>query len=204
MIDLVGFWFVVSVLTLCLVVPVLGLVGAVLVQAAKQAMPEDAASKFSDFLLRSVDTRAVLGKKYVSDDEVVSEETFRQRGGLKSSIWRNKIIEKRGEGEAYTLLLNKFRINATSYSLAYTLGAILWVIYGIWYAVSQPALAALVSEIALFCSPLMGYVAVLVGMYAGTVLVMKMLYKGSVFISKVSNHIDDKEKHNDSPSDSSD
>jgi hypothetical protein len=192
MLELIGFWFVVSVITMAMSIPVLGVVYGVIVAAAKQALPEKEARKLSTFLYGEYDTRAVLGTTYFSDGRQVSSDRYQE--DLESCFsYYLQTKKEYGAGETGVRLLGK---KIPDLRNLLVVGAILWVAYIVAHFWTGSLLSTVIF-VSTWLSPVSGYVGVAVGAYLALVVLLKVLYKGSVFVSKVNTHLGDKEQHNE-------
>jgi len=214
MIDLIGFWFVVTVFTVTLALPCVYLLGVFLRQAARNAMPIEAADKFMSYICKWVPYDGVELEYNYFDHKgrKIGEREYardKERYPNLHNDYKKIVISKQE-----LILFNKIKVNDDMIGGATIAGVILWVVYvvvgGINYLcqlaseVANPAWLSLlysVSWLSTKAAPLAGYIGILVGVYFGLIALLKVLYKASVFVSSVNAHMNDGSKHSEGSKD---
>ena len=192
MINLIGFWFVATVLVALMLVPVFGIAYLIVQQAARSAMPSDAASKLTDLLIKAAEVDKMCTVYYYRDN--LSTEWI--------ECDHTKYLHDLGYGKAYVKKERAVRptdalrvcgvITTTKRWLnsSFAVGSSVLVLTAIISWSNGVPLSVPIARVATALGSVGGYAALVVGAYFGLVMLLRYAYKASVWLAKVSAHVD--------------
>lgn len=186
MINLLGFWFLVSVATLSLSLPLAYLLFIVIRKAAYDAMPKDVANNMLDSIYREEATKVgyLCRYKYGSSEwKDCDKEKFDRVSCTRE--WEAEVVNK-----TQVILFSRLRVSEFMVSLLFLLGFIGWIALGITFLAVGGTIVSNVSAFSVFLAPLFGYVAIAAGTYVAIVMLFKSAYKVSLWLAKVNKHVD--------------